>query len=163
GRAAGERLEVREELDRGRRSEDGAYDRVPRFGVGLISEQVEHLELDPVGMALEDPLRGSASPACPELALTHVRQFVGEEPRAPPASNRSSYCRCGAAALDRAAAASIATTIGQRPLMRASIPRERRPRQVRSPRRRCDHGTRFGRLVAQGGITAGMLNALVAM
>src|SRR5881628_3188903 len=79
------------------------------------------------------------------------------------ASNRIAYSRYGAAALEQATAASIATTIGQRPLMRASIPRGRRPRQVCFPRRRCDHGTRFGRLVAQGGITAGMLNALVAM
>jgi hypothetical protein len=34
-------------------------------------------------MALEDPLRGSPTPAGSELALAHLRQFVGEEPRAP--------------------------------------------------------------------------------
>src|SRR6266436_2397067 len=56
------------------------------------------------------------------------------------ASNRISYSRYGAAALEQATAASIATTIGLRPLMRASIPRGRLARQVCSRRRRFDHG-----------------------
>src|SRR2546429_5954087 len=49
----------------------------------LFRSQVQRLDLDPVGVALEDPLGRTASPAFSQPALADMRQLVGEEPRAP--------------------------------------------------------------------------------
>src|SRR5207249_896523 len=63
---------------RGRTSND----LVPRLSVLAKPEQLQHLELDPVGVALEDPHGSTGFPAVSQLALADVRQLVGEEPRA---------------------------------------------------------------------------------
>ena len=82
-RVGREGLQVGEELDGHLRSAEGANDLVPRLPVRAKPEQVQRLDLDPVGVALEDPLGRTASPAFSQLALADMRQLVGEEPRAP--------------------------------------------------------------------------------
>src|SRR2546425_8957984 len=54
-RAGREDLQVGEELDGHLGRDDGSNDFVPRLSVLAKPEQLQHLELDPVGVTLEDP------------------------------------------------------------------------------------------------------------